>query len=111
MSKFIKLDDNLGIKRDALSNGQNKTFRTSIDAIDQFGNVIFTKKQNNVVLEGSIYVLEKLLNVRSALQVASLNEIMAINNGTASFTATDVIPKEHFMCLWGVGIGGSGILS
>ena len=108
MSKFIKLDDNLGIKRDALSNGQNKTFRTSIDAIDQFGNVIFTKKQNNVVLEGSIYVLEKLLNVRSALQVASLNEIMAINNETASFTATDVIPAEHFMCLWGVGIGGSG---
>ena len=88
MSKFIKLDDNLGIKRDALSNGQNKTFRTSIDAIDQFGNVIFTKKQNNVVLEGSIYVLEKLLNVRSALQVASLNKIMAINNETASFTAT-----------------------
>lgn len=108
MARFIELNDKLGMKRDELKAQQNKTFRTSIDALDQFGNVLFTRKQNNVVLGGSIYVLEKLFNVRSALQVASLNDIMSINTANPAFTATDIIPKDHFMCLWGAGIGGSG---
>lgn len=107
----IHLNDKLGLKRDELFTGikkQNKTFRTSIDAVDQFGNVIFSKRQNNVVLNGSIYVLEKLLNVRSSLQVATLNDIMAINNTTTAFADTDKVPADHHVCLWGVGIGGAG---
>lgn len=106
--RFIDLNDNIGPKKDELKQQQNKTFRTSIDAIDQFGNVLFTRKQNNVVLGGSIYVLEKLLNVRSSLQAATLNDIMTINNTNPAFTATDTIPQNHYMCLWGAGIGGSG---
>lgn len=108
MTRFIELNDNIGPKKDELKQQQNKTFRTSIDAIDQFGNVLFTRKQNNVVLGGSIYVLEKLLNVRSSLQAATLNDIMTINNTNPAFTASDVIPQNHYMCLWGAGIGGSG---
>lgn len=108
MTRFIDLNDKLGFKKDELKHQQNKTFRTSIDAIDQFGNVLFTRKQNNVVLGGSIYVLEKLLNVRSSLQVSTLNDIMTINNTNPAFTTSDTIPKDHYMCLWGAGIGGSG---
>lgn len=108
MARFIELNDKLGMKRDELKAQHNKTFRTSIDAVDQFGNILFSRKQNNVVLGGSIYVLEKLLNVRSALQTATLNDIMSINNSNPAFTNTDIIPKEHFICLWGAGIGGSG---
>lgn len=106
---YVKtLVDSLGIKKDTINKKQGKTFRTSIDAIDQFGNVLFSHLENNVVLGGSIYVLEKLLNVRSALQPASLNDIMTINNANPAFTPTDVIPKDHYICLWGAGIGGSG---
>lgn len=109
MKRFIDLSDKIGIKKDDLVVGkQNKTFRTQIDAIDGMGNVIFSRKQNNVVLGGSIYVLEKLLNVRAGLQVETLNNIMGINNESVAFSDTDIIPKEHFLCLWGIGIGGAG---
>lgn len=106
--KFIKLDDKLGIKKDLITGKQNKTFRTSIDAVDQFGNILFSKAQNNVVLGGSIYVLEKLLNVRASLQVEDLNSIMGIMTDNPVFTVDDIIPRDHFICLWGVGIGGCG---
>lgn len=106
--KFIKLDDKIGINKDLIAGKQNKTFRTSIDAIDQFGNILFSKAQNNVVLGGSIYVLEKLLNVRADLQVEDLNSIMGINTDHPVFTVDDIIPKDHCICLWGVGIGGCG---
>lgn len=108
MQRFVDLNDKLGIKKDLIVGKQNKTFRTQIDAFDGLGNVIFSRKQNNVVLGGSIYVLEKLLNVRAALQVESLNNIMGINNDAEAFTVVDTIPKEHFLCLWGIGIGGAG---
>lgn len=106
--KFIKLDDKLGIKKDLIIGKQNKTFRTSVDAVDQFGNILFSKAQNNVVLGGSIYVLEKLLNIRASLQVEDLNTIMGIMTDKPIFTADDIIPRDHCVCLWGVGIGGSG---
>ena len=109
--KFIKFDDKMGITKDLICKGQNKTFRTSIDAFDQFGNVLFSKAQNNVVLGGSIYVLEKLLNVRANLQVADLNSIVSIMNGSTYNNVvanTQTWPKEHYICLWGIGIDGSG---
>jgi len=108
--KFIEIDDKLGFKYDQLKKGkgQTKTFRTCIDAIDDMGNVLFTRASNNVVLGGSVYVLEKLFNVRAQLQVSTLNEIMGINTAAPAFTNTDVIPQDHFISLWGAGIGGSG---
>ena len=108
MKRLITLSDKLGIKKDLIAGKQNKTFRTSVDAIDGMGNILFTRKQNNVVLGGSIYVLEKLLNIRAALQVADLNTIMGIMNENPTFTDDDVIPRDHHVCLWGIGIGGSG---
>lgn len=105
--KIIKLNDNLGLKRDELDKVQQKTFHTEVDAVDQFGTPIFTRRSNQVVLGGSIYTLEKLFNVRASLNVDTLNNIMDINTENPAFTTTDVIPKEHCICLWGVGIGGS----
>lgn len=113
MQRLITLGDKIGLKKDWLVGRtplakQNKTFRTSIDAIDGMGNILFTRKQNNVVLGGSIYVLEKLLNIRAALQVATLNDIMGINTEDPAYGDDDIIPMEHHVCLWGIGIGGSG---
>ena len=115
MNKNILLEDKLALTESELhtvtaggSPQQNKTFRTRIDAFDQFGDPIFTRLENNVVLGGSIYVLEKLFNVRSGLQVDTLNNIMTINNATPAFGATANIPQDHCICLWGIGTGGSG---
>ena len=108
----MNLDDKLGVKKDMLygvhTTRQGKLFRTSIDAVDQFGNTLFTQLENNVVLGGSLYVLEKLFNVRSPLQVATLNEINQINADSSKVSPTDPFPSDHYVCLWGVGIGGSG---
>lgn len=106
MNEIRDLSDKLGIRKDQLDKKSKTGFHTCIDAFDDMGNVLFTGKQNNVVLRGSLLVLEKLLNVRSSLQVATLNEIMAINN--TGGVNTGVLPLEHIICLWGVGIGGAG---
>lgn len=109
MSKInnVYLKDNIA-KRDVLIPGFNKTFRTEVDAYDQFGNILFSKRQNTVVIGGAIYILEKLFGIRSALQINDLNSIIGINTDKDPFTTTEAIPKTHTICLWGAGIGGSG---
>lgn len=84
-----------------------KTFRTSISATDEFGNVLFSHEENETVLGGAITVMEKLWGVRSSLQVATINEIMDINTNVAT-DPTSPLVQDDVVCLWGVGIGGSG---
>ena len=105
---IITLNDRIN-NNDILLNSQHKTFRTSIDAYDQFGNILFSKMQNNVVVGGSIFVLEKLFNIRSAIQVDDLNTIMGINKFNPDrINEVVTLPKDYFICLWGAGIGGCG---
>ena len=84
----------------------NKTFRTRIDAFNEFGEALFTQEENETVLAGAITVMEKLWGVRAPLQVATINEIMDINKDIG--TTAGNLTSDDIVCLWGIGIGGSG---
>ena len=85
---------------------RQKTFRTEISATDEFGNVLFTNEHNETVLGGAVTVMEKMWGIRSPLQVATINEIMNINPTIG--TDPNPLTQDDIVCLWGVGIGGSG---
>ena len=80
-------------------------FRTRITGLDEFGNTLFDFEQNLVVLGGAITTLEKLWNVRSALTIDTINNICGIDQAEQS---EGLLPQDHCVCLWGVGIGGCG---
>jgi len=93
-----------------ISKGHRPVFHTKIiaEGFNEFGEKLFSKDlgHNETVLGGAITVLEKLWNVNSTLKVASINNLLGINDivplPESSATADDIV------CLWGVGIGGSG---
>lgn len=106
MSKEIILKDSIKA-RDLIHNidgSTHKGFRTEIKITNELGETLFT--ENSLMLGGGIYVLEKLFGVESPLKVESLNNIM--NIATTGPEITERHPKEHVVCLFGVGIGGAG---
>ena len=106
-SKIISPKDHLAIK-DLVSNKlRNKSpFRTEISAYDEFGDVLFTLEHNMVVLGGAITVLEKMWNIRSSLVIDTINNINQISPAVQS--TTELLPQNDYVCMWGIGIGGSG---
>lgn len=112
----IELKDNIR-PNDGLIRAEMKKpgFRTRVIAgydaykdkngVTQFGEVVFDQT-NSIVLGGGLYILEKLFNVQSGLTVAYLNDIM--NIATTGTPVTEIYPKNNCVCLFGVGIGGSG---
>ena len=106
-SKIILPKDSLAIK-DLVSNKlRNKSpFRTEISAYDEFGDVLFTLEHNMVVIGGAITVLEKMWNIRSSLVIDTINNINQISPATQS--TTELLPQNDYVCMWGIGIGGSG---
>ena len=85
-----------------------KVFRTRIIAKNEFGEVLFDREDNETVLGGAITVLEKLWNIKSALKVDSINNIMGINADVTPALAESSATQNDYVCLWGIGIGGSG---
>lgn len=93
-----------GIKK-----GHKPVFRTSVlrQAFNEFGECIAEDEfHNETVLGGALTVLEKLWGVQATLKVAPINTLNGIN---------DIVPladssagNDDTVCLWGVGIGGSG---
>lgn len=90
------------------------TFRTKIiggydlterNGISELGEVLF-ETTNNQVLGGALFTLEKLFGVESPLTVDTLNNIM--NIATTGDPVTEIYPRDNVVCLFGVGIGGSG---
>jgi len=73
--------------------------------INQLGEIVFDE-ENQIVLGGALYVLEKIFGVTSPLTVDYLNDIMSI--ATTGTPITDIYPKTNVVCLFGVGIGGCG---
>lgn len=105
MTKELKLNDSMR-PRDVILNmdtTQHKGFRTEVLVQNELGETIF---ENSLMLGGGIYVLEKLFGVTSSLQIADLNDIM--NIATTGTPITEKHPKDHVVCLFGVGIGGAG---
>ena len=84
---------------------QHKGFRTKIDVMDDFGQVLFTT-ENRLVLGGALFTLEKLFGVQSPIQVDYLNDILGI--ATTGPAVTEIYPKDTVVCLFGLGTGGAG---
>lgn len=79
--------------------------RTQIIAYDDFGEVLF-ETENQIVLGGALFTLEKVFGVTSPLKVEYLNDIKGI--ATSGQQVTEIYPKDNVVCLFGVGIGGCG---
>ena len=116
MNKIIKKKDKLStngiISLDYKPNVLQKTkiiggFNPRINekGITELGEVLF-EEENQIVLGGALFILEKIFGVTSPLLVDYLNNIMGI--ATTGATVTEIYPKDTLVCLFGVGIGGAG---
>ena len=113
MSDIRVLKDRL-VSHDSVENVINNfrkgvhvpTFRTRIDMTNEFGEKIFTQETNETVLGGALTVLEKLAGIKSPLKVGSINSIMGINDTVPASDSS--AGNDDILCLWGVGVGGSG---
>ena len=100
----VKKQYSNGIKR-----GHKPVFRTCITrlAYNEFGECIAEDEfHNETALRGALTVLEKLWGITAPLKIASINNLLGIND-TVSL-ADSSATNEDTVCLWGVGIGGSG---
>lgn len=91
--------------------------------VTQFGKVLF-EKENMIVLGGSLFILEKILGTRItgtggiATSVPRINTFITDTNYKTAYEATtytndsynpnDNLIAGNVVCLFGVGIGGSG---
>lgn len=108
--KNIKLNDNISVKDESSLDLPSfelhqPTFRTKITGTNELGEVMF-EAENNTVIGGALFVLEKVFGVSANLNVDYLNNFMSI--ATSGTAVTDKYPKETVVCLFGVGTGGSG---
>lgn len=70
------------------------------------GENVISRDDNEILLGGSIYALEKMFNVPCDVHVEYLNNFM--NIATDGPSITEKYPKENGICLWTVGLGGCG---
>lgn len=108
--KNIKLNDNISVKDESSLDlpsfeMSEPTFRTKIIGKNELGEVLF-EAENNTVIGGALFVLEKVFGVSANLNVDYLNNFMGI--ATSGTAVTDKYPKDTVVCLFGVGTGGSG---
>lgn len=111
MNRDLKLNDKMK-HRDEICHGiapmrvekQSPFARTQVKIFDEFGDCLFTG-ENQVVLGGALFVLQKCWGVESKLKVKDLNTIYNISNTGAP---VDPLSKDNLVCLFGVGIGGAG---
>ena len=84
---------------------QNKVLRTKIIGLDTLTGDKLFETENQIVLGGALFILEKCFNVEAPITVDYLNNIMGINTGEP---IEEKYPKETGVCLFGVGTGGCG---
>lgn len=118
MAKTIRLSDNLNTS-DGISfktAGKNSpVFKTRIMGgygynANEFGEKMFDElafdTENQILIGGALFVLEKVFGIQSPLTVDYLNNIKGI--ATSGPPITEIYPKDNVVSLFGVGIGGSG---
>lgn len=106
MSAFDTIDTSGGAPK--VISKQQKPLRTKVtgylgDNINPFDEKIF-EEENQIVIGGALFILEKVFGVEPNLYVDYLNNIMGIATDDMS---TDLYADTH-VCLFGVGIGGCG---
>ena len=84
---------------------QGKVLKTKIIGLDSLTGDKLFEEENQIVLGGALFILEKVFNVEAPINVEYLNDIMGIatNNPIG-----ELYPKETGVCLFGVGTGGCG---
>lgn len=106
MSAFDTIDTSGGVPK--VISKQQKTLRTKVtgylgDNINPFDEKIFDE-ENQIVIGGALFILEKVFGVEPNLYVDYLNNIMGIATDGMS---NDLYADTH-VCLFGVGVGGCG---
>ena len=84
---------------------QNKVFRTQIIGLDSLTGEKLWETENQIVLGGALFILEKCFNVEAPINVDYINNILGINTADP---IEEIYPKDTHVCLFGVGIGGCG---
>ena len=114
-SKKIELNDRVN-NHDEIMNGkikpmrlennkQDKVLRTKIIGLDTLTGEKLWESENQIVLGGALFILEKVFNAEAPIFVDYLNNMMGINTGEP---IEEIYPKDTCVCLFGVGIGGCG---
>lgn len=93
------------IKPMRIENQQSKVLKTKIIGLDTLTGEKLFEEENQIVLGGALFILEKCFNVESPITVDTLNNIMGINTGNP---IEEIYPKNTGVCLFGVGTGGCG---
>ena len=106
MSAFDTIDTSGGVPK--VISKQQKPLRTKVtgylgDNINPFDEKIFDE-ENQIVIGGALFILEKVFGVEPNLYVDYLNNIMGIATDGMS---NDLYADTH-VCLFGVGVGGCG---
>ena len=88
-----------------METSQGKVLKTKIIGLDTITGDKLFETENQIVLGGALFILEKCFNVEAPITVDYLNNIMGINTGEP---IEEIYPKETGVCLFGVGVGGCG---
>lgn len=88
-----------------METSQDKVLKTKIIGLDTITGDKLFETENQIVLGGALFILEKCFNVEAPIKVDYLNNIMGINTGEP---IEEIYPKETGVCLFGVGVGGCG---
>lgn len=106
MSAFDTIDTSGGVPK--VISKQQKPLRTKVtgylgDNINPFDEKIFDE-ENQIVIGGALFILEKVFGVEPNLYVDYLNNIM----GIATDGMSNDLYADTYVCLFGVGVGGCG---
>lgn len=112
LNDSIKYTDNKHFLRsDTIDSFQKQdgNLRGEVEIRDQLGRVL-VRKRNVILAAGSGFTLRKLFNiVEDSSNRITLNNILGINAGLGPEAPSDGPLKEKYVCLFGVGTGGSGL--
>ena len=102
----INLQDGLTLEdtKSFSSKSPKCLYNTDVICTNELGEVLF-RKSNIITMSGRRFTLEKLFNINNQSKL-TLNEILNINPIQENLTSGP--RKEQFICLFGVGNGGSG---
>ena len=88
-----------------VENSQGKVLKTKIVGLDTLTGEKLFEEENQIVLGGALFILEKCFNVEAPINVDYINNILGINTGEP---IEEIYPKDTGVCLFGVGTGGCG---
>lgn len=108
VARTLELDDNFNLvdKKDIelLSKHRGVTLRGEVEVKNELGEVLF-KKHNLIVIQGRLFVLEKIFNVNRPIELPTLAKQLGLPESPLNRVNGPM--KEEAVCLFMVGNGGS----